>query len=187
MINNPYKFGRSLTVDERLASERGRKSADAFTARRSQILLASPGRVVGCTAPAVRNAVRGRRTGVPDRHVAHPQGPRPSVGPGQDTWRTCSTASRDDPPGVEASGRGVEAGQARDHQPRPHSTPRKKLHDRLIAEAAKHSDGELGFRDERWWPRLAQPDLSSWAGAPLRLGPERGWRATGCCERTPAG
>lgn len=46
--------------------ERGRKSADAFTVRRSQILLASAGgigpaavgRVVGCTAQAVRNAVR---------------------------------------------------------------------------------------------------------------------------------
>ena len=46
--------------------EKGRKSADAFTVRRSQILLASAGgmgpadvgRVVGCTAQAVRNAIR---------------------------------------------------------------------------------------------------------------------------------
>jgi hypothetical protein len=65
-MNKPRKFVRTLTADERRALERGRKSADAFTVRRSQILLASAGRmgpaevgrVVGCTAQAVRNALR---------------------------------------------------------------------------------------------------------------------------------
>lgn len=65
-MNKPRKFVRELTADERTALERGRKSADAFTVRRSQILLASAdgmgpaavGRVVGCTAQAVRNALR---------------------------------------------------------------------------------------------------------------------------------
>ena len=28
----------------------------------------------------------------------------------------------------------------------------------------------LGFQDECWWTRLAQPDLSAWAADPLRLG-----------------
>ena len=59
-------FVRPLTTAERQALEQGRKSADAFTVRRSQILLASAGgmgpadvgRVVGCTAQAVRNAIR---------------------------------------------------------------------------------------------------------------------------------
>ncbi len=59
-------FVRPLTTGERQALEAGRKSADAFTVRRSQVLLASAdrmapadiGRVVGCTAQAVRNAVR---------------------------------------------------------------------------------------------------------------------------------
>jgi hypothetical protein len=59
-------FVRSLTSEERQALESGRKSVDAFTVRRSPILLASAdgtapadiGRVVGCTAQAVRNAVR---------------------------------------------------------------------------------------------------------------------------------
>ncbi len=59
-------FVRPLTAEERQALEHGRKSADAFTVRRSQVLLASAdgmapadiGRVVGCTAQAVRNAVR---------------------------------------------------------------------------------------------------------------------------------
>jgi hypothetical protein len=69
-MNKPRKFVRPLTAGERRALERGRKSADAFTVRRCQILLASAGRmgpteigrVVGCTAQAVRNAVRAFET-----------------------------------------------------------------------------------------------------------------------------
>src|SRR5437588_1615498 len=65
-MNTPRKFVRTLTPVERRALERGRKSSGAFTVRRSQILLASAdrmapaeiGRVVGCTAQAVRNAIR---------------------------------------------------------------------------------------------------------------------------------
>ena len=65
-MNKARKFVRTLTAIERRALERGRKSADAFTVRRCQILLASAGRmgpaeigrVVGCTAQAVRNAIR---------------------------------------------------------------------------------------------------------------------------------
>jgi hypothetical protein len=65
-MNKPRTFVRSLTAEERQALQAGRKSADAFTVRRSQILLASAdghgptaiGRVVGCTAQAVRNALR---------------------------------------------------------------------------------------------------------------------------------
>ena len=44
------------------------------------------------------------------------------------------------------------------------------MRDRLIAEAAKHPDWVLGFQDECWWTRLAQPGLFAWAaGDPLRL------------------
>ena len=65
-MNKARTFVRSLTAAERQALERGRKSADPFTVRRSQILLASAGglgpaaigRLIGCTAQAVRNAVR---------------------------------------------------------------------------------------------------------------------------------
>ena len=65
-MNKARTFVRPLTADERRALESGRKSADAFAVRRSQVLLASAdrmapadiGRVVGCTAQAVRNAVR---------------------------------------------------------------------------------------------------------------------------------
>jgi hypothetical protein len=68
-MNKARTFVRPLTAQERQALEKGRKSADAFTARRSQILLASAGgtgpaeigRVVGCTAQAVRDAIRAFR------------------------------------------------------------------------------------------------------------------------------
>jgi transposase len=34
-----------------------------------------------------------------------------------------------------------------------------------------HPDWVVGFQDETWWTRLAQPDLFAWAaGGPLRLG-----------------
>ena len=65
-MNKARTFVRPLTAEERRALEHGRRSADAFAVRRSQVLLASAdrmapadiGRVVGCTAQAVRNAVR---------------------------------------------------------------------------------------------------------------------------------
>lgn len=45
------------------------------------------------------------------------------------------------------------------------------MRDRLIAQAARHPDWVVGFQDETWWTRLAQPDLFAWAaGDPLRLG-----------------
>jgi hypothetical protein len=44
--------------------------------------------------------------------------------------------------------------------------------------AAEHPDWVLGFADETWWSRLAQPALHSWTeGKPLRLveqGPPKG-------------
>jgi Homeodomain-like domain-containing protein len=72
-MNKARMFVRSLTAAERRALEQGRQSADAFTVRRSQILLASAGgmgpadigRVVGCTAQAVRNAIRAFHTDGP--------------------------------------------------------------------------------------------------------------------------
>ena len=62
--------------------------------------------------------------------------------------------------------------QALDHQPGPRLREEKKLRDRLIAQAAKHPDWVLGFQDECWWTRLAQPDLFARTAAdPLRLTP----------------
>src|SRR3954462_14368610 len=62
----PRMFVRPLTAAERQALTRGLKSADAFTLRRAQALLASAdgkgpaeiGRLVGLPAQAVRDAIR---------------------------------------------------------------------------------------------------------------------------------
>jgi transposase len=65
----------------------------------------------------------------------------------------------------------VAPGEALDHQPGPGVRQEKKARDRLIAQAAARPDWVLGFEDETWWTRLAQPDLFAWtAGDPLRLG-----------------
>jgi hypothetical protein len=57
-----------------------------------------------------------------------------------------------------------------DHQPRPRLRAKKKARDRLIRLALTHPGWVLGFQDECWWSRLAQPDLHAWAaGEPLRL------------------
>jgi DDE superfamily endonuclease len=50
------------------------------------------------------------------------------------------------------------------------------VRDRLIEQAAARPDWVLGFQDETWWTRLAQPNVFAWAGEQaLRLSPnERG-------------
>ncbi len=62
------------------------------------------------------------------------------------------------------------------HLSRPGVRAKKKLRDRLIEQAAGRPDWVLGFQDETWWTRLAQPNVFTWAGEqPLRLLPnERG-------------
>lgn len=50
------------------------------------------------------------------------------------------------------------------------SMDEKKAHDRLIRLAESHPEWVLGFCDEVWWSRLAQPSLHSWTdGAGRRL------------------
>jgi DDE superfamily endonuclease len=58
-----------------------------------------------------------------------------------------------------------------DHQPRSGVSPKKKRRDRLMALAATHPTWALGWGDEVWWSRLAQPALHSWTPnhEPLRL------------------
>jgi transposase len=61
----PAIFVRTLTAAERQQLQAGLRSADAFTLRRCQILLASAAgqtpaviaRHLGCTSPSVRNAI----------------------------------------------------------------------------------------------------------------------------------
>jgi hypothetical protein len=58
-----------------------------------------------------------------------------------------------------------------DHQSRPAVRPQKGARDRLIRLAQQHPDWALGFADEVWWSRVAQPHLSAWTAVkqPLRL------------------
>jgi transposase len=58
-----------------------------------------------------------------------------------------------------------------DHQPRPSIYPKKGARDRLIRLATTQPDWALGFEDETWFSRLAQPSLHTWAeaGRPWRL------------------
>src|SRR5712691_2260270 len=49
--------------------------------------------------------------------------------------------------------------------------PEKKARDRLIRLAASHPEWALGFEDETWWSRVAQPARQAWTPArqPLRV------------------
>jgi hypothetical protein len=54
--------------------------------------------------------------------------------------------------------------------PDPAYARKKHARDRLIRLAETHADWVLGFQDETWWSRLAQPNLHAWVGPqPLRL------------------
>jgi transposase len=54
--------------------------------------------------------------------------------------------------------------------PDPAYVAKKKRRDELIERAARNPDWVLGYADETWWTRLAQPNLSAWTDAePLRL------------------
>jgi hypothetical protein len=49
-------------------------------------------------------------------------------------------------------------------------TREKKRRDRLIQMAVNHPDIALGFEDEVWWSREAQPQMHAWsADKPVRL------------------
>lgn len=51
----------------------------------------------------------------------------------------------------------------------PAVRPKKKQRDRLIACAAQRDDWVVGYQDEVWWSRFAQPSMHAWAETPLRL------------------
>ena len=81
-------FVRSLAAEQRQSLRRGLRSADAFTARRCQILLASAGgktpsriaRDLGCTQPTVQHAIHAfRREGLDCLHrkSSRPHSARP--------------------------------------------------------------------------------------------------------------
>ena len=72
---------------------------------------------------------------------------------------------------MSSPGHPVETGQALDHQPRRGIHAQKKRRDRLIALAQLHPDWAIGFGDEVWWSRVAQPTAHVWQepDQPMRL------------------
>jgi transposase len=68
-----------------------------------------------------------------------------------------------------------------DHLARSGIRPEKGGRDRLIRLATAHPAWALGFADEVWWSRIAQPTMASWAeeGASLRLIAQRVGRGDG--------
>ena len=52
-----------------------------------------------------------------------------------------------------------------DHESRSRVCPKKKRRDQLIQRALAQPTWALGFGDEVWWSRLAQPDQHSWTDA----------------------
>jgi hypothetical protein len=65
----------------------------------------------------------------------------------------------------------VEARQALDYQSRRGIQPQKKQRDRLIALAETHPDWAIGFGDDVWGSRVAQPTVRTWQepAQPMRL------------------
>ncbi len=59
--------------------------------------------------------------------------------------------------------------EALDHRPRSGVRTKKRRRDWLIRLAAAQPGWVLGFGDEIWWTRLAQPSLHTWSDHPLRL------------------
>jgi len=56
----------------------------------------------------------------------------------------------------------VEAGETLDHQSRSSVCPKKKRRDQLIQRVRTQPTWALGFGDEVWWSRLAQPNQHGW-------------------------
>ena len=56
-----------------------------------------------------------------------------------------------------------------DSEPGPAIRYKKRQRDRLIALAAERADWVVGYQDEVWWSRFAQPSMHAWSEDPLRL------------------
>ena len=65
----------------------------------------------------------------------------------------------------------MEARQTLDYESRSRICEEKKRRDRLIRLAINHPNWALGFADEVWWRRFAQPDQHTWVDhdTPRRL------------------
>src|SRR2546430_13415746 len=82
--------------------------------------------------------------------------PGPDATPGQ---------RRNHSAGPPPLARVLEVGQTLDHQSRSRVCPKKKRRDQLIQQAKAQPTWALGFGDEVWWSRLAQPAQHCWTDA----------------------
>jgi transposase len=209
----PPLFIRPLLAVEEQELKAGLRSRDAFTLRRSQILLASArgarstqiAAYLGCNDQTVRNALRAFekealrcltvKSSAPKRvraiwsterdeelrEILH-QSPR-VFGKPRSTWTLQLIAEVCFARGMtsrELSGEAIRRTLKRldihwkraKHwmtSPDPHYAQKKAHRDRLIRLAAHHPEWVLGFEDEVWWSRVAQPALHAWtADAPMQ-------------------
>lgn len=210
----PRIFVSPLTDAQRLRLRQGLRAADAFTARRCQILLASasgtsPAAIalsLGCTTRTVRNVIHAfGREGLDclQEKSSRPHSVRPfldashtealkdllhhsprSLGKPTSLWTLDLVAEVCHQRGWTPrtlTGEAIRVALKRlkirwrraKHwitSPDPAYARKKKARDRLIRLAATHPDWVLGYLDETWWSRLAQPSLHAWtADEPLRL------------------
>jgi len=210
----PPTFVGSLTAEDRQHLEAGLHSPDAFTLRRSQILLASargyrPSQiapVLGCSVQSIRDAIRAFRaeglsclaakSTAPKRvQVVWPrhrdeelrellhQSPR-TFGKRRSTWTLELVAEVWFERGItsrQLTGEAIRVNLERMGinwkrakfwmtSPDPRYAEKKARRDRLIELAARHPDWALGFEDEVWWSRLAQPRMHAWTdGPPMKV------------------
>jgi transposase len=210
----PPLFIRPLSTAEVRELAASLRSRDAFTPRRSQILLASArgcrssqiAEYLGCDDQTVRNALRAfqdeglgcltAKSSAPHRvqavwskarddelrELLH-QSPR-VFGKPQSTWTLQLIAQVCFERGMTSRELSAEAirltlerldinWKRAKHwrtSPDPHYALKKAHRDRLIRLSAQHPEWVLGFEDEVWWSRVAQPSLHAWtAGPPLKV------------------
>ena len=207
-------FIRPLSAVEQHALQAGLRSRDAFTLRRSQILLASArgchstqiAAYLGCNDQTVRNALHAFETeglgclfakssapkhvqGIWPKERDHELGellhhsPR-LFGKPRSTWTLKLLAEVCFEQGLTSRELSDEAlrytlerldinWKRAKHwmtSPDPHYVRKKAARDRLIRLAAHHPEWVLGFEDEVWWSRVAQPTLHAWtAGPPMKI------------------
>jgi transposase len=206
----PSLFVRPLSVEEQQELEAGLRSPDAFTLRRSQILLASArghraseiAPFVGCTVQSVRNALHAFQTESLDslhakscrpvrlrtiwprgrddelRDLIH-QSPR-TFGKRRSLWTLDLLAEVCFERGVterKVSGETIRCQmvrldinwkRAKDWMTSPdlEYAAKKARRDHLLRLSADHPEWAIGFEDEVWWSRVAQPKVWAWTGGP---------------------
>jgi transposase len=210
----PPLFIRPLSAVEEQELKAALRSRDAFTLRRSQILLASArgdrstqiAEYLGCNDQTVRNALRAfqseglgcltAKSSAPKRikaiwskerdnefrELLH-QSPR-GFGKPRSTWtlqllaEVCfergMTSRKLSDESIRHTLKRLDINWKRVKHwmtsPDPHYALKKAHRDRLIRLSAHHPEWVLGFEDEAWWSRVAQPSLHAWtADAPIRV------------------